>query len=75
MTTAQITRNALGLDLNSRAELAQILFTTLDGTNDQWLEAWTTESQRRYSDLKSGKTLGIPLEEAVAATRAKLTCS
>ena len=71
MTISQITREALELEASDRATLARILISTLD-EDELWLQNWAAEAQKRYDDVRSGKTVGISNDEVAAGIRARL---
>jgi len=73
MTISQITREALELEAGDRATLARILISTLDEDTDElWLQNWAAEAQKRYDDVRNGKTVSIPNDEVVADIRSRL---
>ena len=66
---------AMALSNSERAELAAILTDTLgeQGSSDAEIEAaWVVEAQRRWEDIRSGRSKTVPLEEVTAKLRAKL---
>lgn len=40
-------------------------------TQNEWEEAWLEEAERRLADMDSGKTVGIPVEEAMRMMKEK----
>jgi putative addiction module component (TIGR02574 family) len=64
---------ALKLSRRDRARLAQRLIFSLDqqadaGTKKLWLD----EAERRLSELKSGKVVGIPAARVIKKARSRL---
>jgi len=63
-----------GLPSADRAELAHYLLLSLDestdnSTDDEALTAWHHELTLRVEEVRSGKVIGIPLEQVVAELR------
>jgi putative addiction module component (TIGR02574 family) len=56
---------------SDRAELADFLLTTLDpGETDEEVEAaWVHEIERRFQEIRAGRSTARPLEEFVAELR------
>jgi putative addiction module component (TIGR02574 family) len=66
---------AMALSNSERAELATILTDSLaeEGSSDTEIEAaWIAEAQRRWEDIRSGRSKTVPLEEVTARLRSKL---
>lgn len=66
---------AMALSTSERAELATILTDSLgeEGSSDAEIEAaWIAEAQRRWEEIRSGRSKTVPLEEVTAKIRAKL---
>jgi putative addiction module component (TIGR02574 family) len=64
---------ALSLPEDERAELALRLVESLEGAPEEDVEAaWSDEIARRLEDLRAGRTKPVPLEQALAAARARL---
>jgi putative addiction module component (TIGR02574 family) len=62
---AELLRRAHGLSAAERAELAEALIESLDGAEDESVQAaWDAEILRRMEDLNSGKVKPVTLEEA-----------
>jgi hypothetical protein len=71
MTIDELRREALGLDLSSRARLAHELISSLDGLSEAEIEQlWLEESQRRLDEVASGAVESVSVEEALAKARA-----
>ena len=64
----------LALPEEDRAELAHLLFDSLDGDQSKEEEdpAFMEELARREADLLSGKSVPIPAEEVFARIKARL---
>jgi putative addiction module component (TIGR02574 family) len=72
MTRLQaIETEALSLEPNDRAALAETLLASLD-TPEEIEAAWAEEIERRSADFKSGAVRGIPAEIVLAEARALL---
>jgi putative addiction module component (TIGR02574 family) len=64
MNTHEITRTAMNLTGEERAELANRLLTSLDPTSeDEIAESWLDEAQRRAQDIDDGIVEPVPAEE------------
>ena len=71
MTIEELRREALGLDLPSRASLARDLLSSLDDLSEAEVEQlWLEESQRRHQDVASGAVATVSADEALAKARA-----
>ena len=68
----KIVDNALLLPTHERAELANILLSSLDD-DSQWdiEDAWGAELEKRIHDIRSGNVKGIPAAEVFAKLRGK----
>ena len=63
---------ALGLPSEARALLADRLVESLDPAEDGYiLTLWADEANRRLEELRSGRVIGIPGEEALTELRKK----
>jgi len=72
MTKQQILKAAKALDLNDRMDIADELFASVSPEEQRKIDkAWVVEVERRLDDLKSGRTKGIPADEALDQIRAK----
>ena len=61
---AQLEEEALQLDLDDRAALATKLLESLEEpSEEEILQLWMQEAERRLQDFREGKTRGIPAEE------------
>lgn len=69
-TLNEVRELALTLNAQDREILAQELVSSLDYAHlSETQKAWFQETERRYRDLKSGKTKGISAEEVFAELR------
>jgi len=65
-----IMATAMKLPERERVRLAQELIASLDEEIEPDVEAlWLAEAERRLEELRSGKTEGVPAEEAFARAR------
>lgn len=66
--TLQELKTAAGeLPAPQRAELAHYLLESLEPVEEGWAEAWHAELDRRMEEIRSGKEVGIPVEEVSTA--------
>ena len=73
MTVKQIEKVLLKLDLQSRAQLAHKLLTSLDDLSEAEIEQlWAREAIRRHEEMVSGKVKGKPIEQVLREVRAQL---
>jgi hypothetical protein len=71
MTIDELRREALELDLASRAQLARDLLSSLDDLSEAEIEElWLAEALRRHDDVASGAVDTIAMDEALAKARA-----
>jgi len=57
---------ASGLPESERVELAQFLLGTLDDQHKENAQAeWLALAERRMTDVRAGRVVGIPAEEVV----------
>ncbi len=62
-----ILKDALELDTEQRATLAERLLASLDDLKErEWDRLWTQEAQRRRNDLKAGRARLINAEDVHA---------
>ncbi len=61
---------ALELPRADRVHLAERLIESLD-TDDEVLQAWIDESERRLDAIERGETKTVPFEEVMAELRAR----
>ncbi len=63
MNAQQIEAEALKLDLESRARLADRLYLSLNGlAQEEWTRLWVAEATRRDAEMDADPDLGIPAE-------------
>lgn len=73
MTVEQITAEAMSLPASIRAELADQLVVSLGDDMDPELEKlWAKEADRRFEELATGRSMGVSLDDALAAGRRAL---
>lgn len=61
-----------GLTPEDRAELARFLIESLDGEEEQGVQAaWDEELKRRAAEIESGRVVGEPAEKMLREMRAK----
>ncbi len=72
-STEQVFETALSLPPDDRAELAELLISSLQ-PDDQppFDESWREVIQRRSAELRSGKVTPIPWEEVTRKAREKV---
>lgn len=62
---AQVLENALSLDVQERAALAERLLASLDELSEEEAQRlWAEEAQRRLQEYRAGRAQAIPAEEA-----------
>lgn len=65
LSAEQLQTEVLGLPVEQRARLAEILIASLD--EDLEIEhAWMIEAERRYEELRTGRVQGVPAEQVFA---------
>ena len=70
----ELESEALNLGLEGRAQLAEKLILSLDApTEEENLNLWVAEAERRLKKLKEGKAKEIPAEEAFRRARAAIS--
>jgi hypothetical protein len=71
MTIDELRREALGLDVPSRARLARDLLSSLDDLSESEIEQlWLEESVRRHDEVVTGAVETVTMDEALAKARA-----
>ena len=74
MQSEQATKEAMKLNIEERAELAQRLLASLDDAPASEIEKlWIEEAERRLREFREGKTKGIPAEEVFRKAVAELS--
>lgn len=72
MTVEEIRREALRLDPETRAELAQALLSSLDSPSDAEVERlWLEEAARRDSELDDGTASSSPALDVLSRARSR----
>jgi hypothetical protein len=70
----EIETEAMSLDLQGRAQLAEKLLLSLDAPSDEEnLRLWVAEAEQRLQELREGKAKEIPANEAFRKARAALS--
>jgi putative addiction module component (TIGR02574 family) len=73
MTPTQLVEEALKLDPQERADVANRLLASLDGLSEAELEAlWLAEAERRDRALDAGELKSIPAEKVFSEIRSRL---
>lgn len=73
MTVEELMREALRLDLPSRASMAHELLNSLEALSDAEVEQlWVAEALRRSAELDAGTATTVSAEEALARARARV---
>ena len=71
MSIDELRREALGLDLSSRARLARDLLSSLDDLSESEIEQlWLEESVCRHDEVVTGAVETVAMDEALAKARA-----
>lgn len=71
MTLEQLEKEVEKLSQEERIELAERIMVSVQ--MDPEIEAaWIAEAERRWQDLRAGKTKSIPAEDAIKAVRERL---
>lgn len=69
-TLEQVTKQAMALPSESRAQLADLLIESLDGDELSQIEQlWVAEAKRRRDEVRSGTVNTVPGEEALREVR------
>ena len=73
MTIEELEAEALKLNPNSRARLAERLLRSLEGLTEAEIErSWVEEAQRRDDEWERGVVAARPAEDVIRAARARL---
>jgi putative addiction module component (TIGR02574 family) len=71
-TAERLKTELASLPVEERWELADFLYKSLEGEIDDTNEAaFDAELERRFEELRSGKEVGIPFEQAMKQLREK----
>ena len=61
---AEVFKNALSLDVQDRAALAQRLLVSLEELSEEEAERlWAEEAKRRLDEYRAGRAKGVPAKE------------
>ena len=61
---AEVFKNALSLDVQDRAALAQRLLASLEElSEEEAARLWAEEAQRRLDEYRAGRAQAVPAEE------------
>ncbi len=61
---AEVFKNALSLDVQDRAALAQSLLASLEELSEEEAQRlWAEEAQRRLDEYRAGRARAVPAEE------------
>ena len=76
MTVDEIMREALALDVETRASIAHELLNSLESLSEAEVERlWVDEAKRRSAEVKAGLAKTIPAHESLARARANRQAS
>lgn len=71
-TAEKLKSQLLQLANEDRAELAYVLIRSLDEGDDSGVQAaWEAELERRWQEMESGESAGVPADEVFAELRKK----
>lgn len=71
MTVEEIMREALTLDVGTRASIAHELLSSLESLSDAEVERlWIAEAKRRSADVKAGRAQTLSAQDSLARARA-----
>jgi hypothetical protein len=71
MTVDEIMREAMTLDVETRASIAHELLSSLESLSDAEVERlWIAEAKRRSADVKAGRAQTLPAHASLARARA-----
>ncbi len=75
MNTEQLEAEIMKLDLDARAKLAERIILSLDAPSDEEnLQLWVQEAERRLKDLREGKAKEVAAEDVFRRARAAILC-
>lgn len=73
VTPKELAQKAMELSSEDRAELADLLVESLEGSQLRGIDrAWLTEAKRRRDEVNSGKTATNPASESLTQIRDSL---
>ena len=71
----QFTQEILLLPSDAKVALVERLLQSLDNDEISDIdEAWVQEAEKRYQELKTGKVVGIPVDEVFRQIRDEIRC-
>ncbi|MEL7668812.1 MAG: addiction module protein [Actinomycetota bacterium] len=71
MTVEEIMREALTLDVETRASIAHELLSSLESLSDAEVERlWIAEAKRRSTDVRAGRAQTLSAQDSLARARA-----
>lgn len=74
MEPSIVEKEALSLDLASRARLASKLIESLDElSKEETRQLWAEEALRRDTEWDAGDVVGIPVEDAILDARSRIS--
>ena len=75
MNPEQLETEIMKLSLEARAKLAEKILLSLDApTEEENLQLWVREAERRLMDLRNGTAKEIPSDEVFRRARAAILC-
>ena len=74
MSAAELKQLALALPPEERADLAEVLWESLDDTVPPISDEFLRELERRDEEMDSGKVIGRTHEEVMAEAKRRLQC-
>ncbi|MHC1743248.1 MAG: addiction module protein [Syntrophobacteraceae bacterium] len=75
MNTEQLEAEIMKLNLDARAKLAERIILSLDAPSDEEnLQLWVQEAERRLKDLREGKAKEVAAEDVFRRARAAILC-
>ena len=75
MNTEQLEAEIMRLSIDVRARLAERIILSLDAPSDEEnLQLWVQETERRLKDLREGKAKEVAAEDVFRRARAAILC-
>jgi putative addiction module component (TIGR02574 family) len=75
MNTEQLEAEIMKLSLDARAKLAEKIILSLDAPSEEEnLQLWVQEVERRLKDLREGKVKEVAAEDVFRRARAAILC-
>jgi putative addiction module component (TIGR02574 family) len=76
MNPEKLEAEIMKLSLDARAKLAERILLSLDVPSDEEnLQLWVQEAQRRLKHLREGKAKEVPAEDVFQKARTALLCA